>query len=493
MRMNTTSRRHLIPLTLILLLGFWLRVHELGRDGLRLDEAGQALAAIQPTVAGMLAIERTHAMAMPLDYLGTRLAAQIGLTELVLRYPSAVWGTLSIALVYLLARRLRLSPAVGLVAAFFLALSPNHIYYAQELRFYASLQAWSLAATIAMIPALRYPTTRSWVLFGLVAAVGAYFHPYVLLTAVFGAVYLLMIALRDRAIDRRAWIGLISTTLILGAVFLPAYLYFGTQQTYEFEALQWTGTWDRFLLGGLDWTNRINTAPTTLATVWAVTNLLLMGAGLWRVLSQRPRNLMVISLVLSLFLSTALIVITTVARGYWLLPRQIIHLSPVLMILAAIGVVWLADLIGRHDSPSPRPMAWQVIVPTLVVLLVLVAGYEKLEAHYTAPRATGREVAQTIMATHSGVEPIWMIPRFEAQSYLFYLLRDGRAELGSQLVPSSLDQLGDQLAGAEGPQYLAVATGLLPEQLAELQQLGFVSVPTQPNERPSRYQLFIRP
>ena len=134
----------------------------------------------------MLAIERTHAMAMPFDYLITRATAGLSDAEFVLRLPSAAWATLNVALLYALTRLLIGRRTEALLVAFLLALSPLHIAYAQVLRFYASLSAFYVLACLLLYRAIRRPTPGRWTAFGVATLVGAYFHPFVLTAPVNG-------------------------------------------------------------------------------------------------------------------------------------------------------------------------------------------------------------------------------------------------------------------------------------------------------------------
>lgn len=59
-----------------------------------------------------------------------------GFSEIALRMPSVIFGTLTVAAVYFLGREL-FSKRAGLFASLLLALNPLHIYYSQEARMYA--------------------------------------------------------------------------------------------------------------------------------------------------------------------------------------------------------------------------------------------------------------------------------------------------------------------------------------------------------------------
>mgnify|MGYP001083484688 CR=1 FL=1 len=95
-----------------------------------------------------------------------------GESDLVLRFPSAAFGTLIVPLLYVMGRRLR-GRRTGLLAALFGALSPFYLWYAQEARMYTMLTALGLCALYALWRAVT-EQRRSWgKLFLLSAALAA--------------------------------------------------------------------------------------------------------------------------------------------------------------------------------------------------------------------------------------------------------------------------------------------------------------------------------
>jgi len=140
----------------ILLLAFVLRVYRLDIQSLWYDEAVTAQVAAQ----GVAELTRWTAddIQPPLYYYlvagWTRLA---GRGEWALRFPSVFFGTLTIALLWALARRLfgrgtrgRLS---SLAAAALAGLSPLYVYYAQEARMYTLLTFLAGLAGYALLRA----------------------------------------------------------------------------------------------------------------------------------------------------------------------------------------------------------------------------------------------------------------------------------------------------------------------------------------------------
>ena len=476
-------------LVALLLLSFALRLRGLGRDGLHLDEAGQAWAATQPTLPEMLAIERTHAMAMPFDYLITRAMAQLSDAEFVLRLPSAAWATLNVALLFALTRRLIGRRTEALLAAFLLALAPLHIGYAQVLRFYASLSAFYALACLLLYRALSRPTPGRWLAFGAAALVGAYFHPFVLTVFVNGAVYFLLAGITRRA-NRVALIRFGVTGLLVGALFLPGFLVFGAHQQYDFDTFQFSGTLERVILSGLDWTTTLYNAPTPLATAWLWANAALAALGLLALLARR--RALALSLALGAILSVGLIVAAVTLRGYWLLPRQLFHLTQVGIFLAAVGMGGVARGVTAWIGNRRGQRAARVVLLAGVAIFFAVAAWAELGGRYATVTSTGREAAAALLTHYRPGAPVYIIPGYERQSLQVYLDRPDAAPPGIQVQPATAEALAATAASQDGPIFLALLSAGTPEELAAYEALGFTVVFDDPSLSGRRYMLLLR-
>ncbi|HRO91435.1 MAG TPA: glycosyltransferase family 39 protein, partial [Promineifilum sp.] len=134
----------LLILLLLILLGYWLRVHNLDAfsfwtdEGLTPERSGYAIAQILRNdilIQGVVTTD-THP---PLYYLILHLTRQLfGLSDFAFRYPSVLFGVLLIPLLYQLGRRMG-GRAVGLIAALLAAVNPLQVYYSQEARMYSLL------------------------------------------------------------------------------------------------------------------------------------------------------------------------------------------------------------------------------------------------------------------------------------------------------------------------------------------------------------------
>jgi uncharacterized membrane protein len=146
------STQHAV-LLIILLLSFALRVYRLDAQSLWYDEAVTAQVAAK----GIAELTRWTAedIQPPLYYYAvagwTRLA---GRSEWALRFPSAFFGVLTVALLWVAARRLLGGEAgrwAAGIAAWLAATSPLYVYYAQEARMYTLLTFWGVLAGYALL------------------------------------------------------------------------------------------------------------------------------------------------------------------------------------------------------------------------------------------------------------------------------------------------------------------------------------------------------
>ena len=118
---------------------------------------------------GLLERFSTREAHPPLYFLQLKAWHALHMRSLVnLRANSALWGTVSLCLVYLAARFYGGEPA-GLLALGFLVFSPLHLAYSQEMRPYAMAMALGLAALLAL-------EHRRWIALGLFWTALLYTH-----------------------------------------------------------------------------------------------------------------------------------------------------------------------------------------------------------------------------------------------------------------------------------------------------------------------------
>ncbi|MDZ7746780.1 MAG: glycosyltransferase family 39 protein [Halobacteriales archaeon] len=142
----TRPRRLLVP---VVVLAAAIRFAGLGAESLWIDEIITVRFLAEYTPLELLTVIPSQQPHFPPYYVFLDLwSGLFGRGAVRLRFPSAVAGTLSVPVAYLLVRRLYTAPA-GLLAAATLAVSRYHIADAQEVRMYAFVTLGVLASTYA--------------------------------------------------------------------------------------------------------------------------------------------------------------------------------------------------------------------------------------------------------------------------------------------------------------------------------------------------------
>jgi hypothetical protein len=168
-------RLETIAIGAALLAGWALRLYHLGAQSFWYDEGTSITVAPRdvPTILANAAAD----IHPPLYYLLLHAwVALAGVTEYAARFPSAVAGVLTVAIVARLGRDLLPRPG-GLAAALLAAAAPLPIWYSQEARMYALATALGALATLLLLRALARPSIGLWLAYGL-AIVGTLYSHY---------------------------------------------------------------------------------------------------------------------------------------------------------------------------------------------------------------------------------------------------------------------------------------------------------------------------
>jgi uncharacterized membrane protein len=194
----------------VVLLGLAVRLFRLGAWDIGLDEAYSAHVAALPLgdLLGFVARDDFHP---PLYYVflhGWRMVA--GADEFWLRFPSVVFGTLSIGVVHRLGTEVA-DERVGLAAALLLALSPLHVFHAQDLRMYALLVLVGSTALLFFVQGVQRDRSGDWLAHALFLALALYTHygAFLLLAGEAVAVVALV-----RSFPLRRWLLSVSAALL---------------------------------------------------------------------------------------------------------------------------------------------------------------------------------------------------------------------------------------------------------------------------------------
>ena len=207
------AERRMAMLTATLALAAALRMLLLGQNSIWLDEA-VVVRATQTNwgdLFGLLQVSDAHP---PLYYVLVKAWVSVaGTSEVALRLPSVVFSVASVALTFMLARRV-CSNTVSLLAAFLLSVSPFQIMAGQEARMYPLLEVLVLASTLALVAATERGGLLRWAAYALAATLMVYTHYLSFLVLAAHGLWVLLTAPRQLG---RWLLGIVAAAIL----FLP--------------------------------------------------------------------------------------------------------------------------------------------------------------------------------------------------------------------------------------------------------------------------------
>ena len=164
-------------LLVVLLCGLLLRVYSLGTESLWVDE-GYQVSIVTASFAEMMNDLLYCDNHPPLYAFILRLwVALFGSSEVAIRFPSVIFGTLSIFIIYRIGAVL-FDEYVGIVAALIVAFSEFQIHYSQEARSLALLGLLSLLSYYYFIIYLKQRTWLTSVCYIIYTSLLMYTHIY---------------------------------------------------------------------------------------------------------------------------------------------------------------------------------------------------------------------------------------------------------------------------------------------------------------------------
>ena len=419
-------RRRLPRLAMIAILlgGFALRMQRLGVPSMWLDEMGQATPALRGLGAVLDAARRHHGAA-PLDYLLTWLALAVAHDDFVTRLPAALLGTLTIALVYLLATEV-FDELEGVLAALLLAVAPLHLRYSQEARFYALFACVAVASTVTLVIALRRSDRRGWVVYTLLLIAGLYSHYYMpLVVAAQGAGVLAArllpgrFPLPRRASPARALRGYLVSCAVAALAFLPWLFYavLHERRVPRGVAPEMTLDLARQIVTGLIVVGAPRDVGVEGWLPWLY--VALVAAGIVTGLARRHTRTATLSLALLVLLSPPAIVVALRWIAYFFEVRQVLFLLPFALILTAAGVTAVAEGAGRLTGSSRWEARLFPGITAFLTLLLIGPLWPASQAAQGAAREDWRGALHFVAASAAPDEVI-IVPGLGVDRYLGY-------------------------------------------------------------------------
>jgi mannosyltransferase len=212
---------HLAPVVGITALAAGLRLYKLGEWSFWIDEAITYFRARD--LAQLPVLRRSVSLLL------TQLALlNLGNAEWVARLPSVVAGVVTVPVLYLVARRL-FNPQVALISAGLLALSPWHLYWSQNARFYAFLLLFHTLALFFFYRGLEEDRPVDFAASAALLALGILERPLALFLLPVVGLYLMVVYLSVLRFHRPPGLRLgnlftfLAPTFVISLVLLTAF------------------------------------------------------------------------------------------------------------------------------------------------------------------------------------------------------------------------------------------------------------------------------
>ncbi len=152
--------KYSVALLLIVLIGLFLRVYQLGTESIWIDEA-YSISISKTSVLQIAAAVATEDANPPFyHFLLHYWMLVFGTSEFAVRLLSTLFGVLAIPMIYVVARQL-FNKQVGLVGAIILAVSYINIWYSQEARMYTLMVLLALLSMYFFLRLLQRSTLSS--------------------------------------------------------------------------------------------------------------------------------------------------------------------------------------------------------------------------------------------------------------------------------------------------------------------------------------------
>ena len=428
----------------IFMLGVGLRLYRLGHNLFWFDEVGVANAAGQASLRAALAVSQQYIMSMPLDYVVAWGVAQISRSEAVLRLPSVLWGSFTLLAAYFLYNELT-NRRTAALAMFLLALTPIHIRYSQELKFYAALGFFYVLAHYFVIIAVKKKEPRWWILFLLITMLGILFQVYTTLVLVNLTLWVVLSTNRKQP-DPRLWNSyVLSTSIVLIFAAFVIVLY-GKSPSYPSELFGFEPPWLVFG-GGLGW---IPFFPSSGAGfLFGALCMIFAVMGFISLLSKNADRLR-LAILPGILFQICLILAGDIVKQYFAHSRQFLILVPFMVLFTAIGMERTIQTLTDRVQPLHGRYYTAFLLSMCVFLF---AAVPVLSQYYRAKRTDVLAVVNWLLANWHDGDTVCVEPGYELSTFHYYLQRWGAEnkkpelmQMSEALVPFEMDACRQNLS-----------------------------------------------
>jgi uncharacterized membrane protein/tetratricopeptide (TPR) repeat protein len=364
----------------ILVLAFFLRFYHLGDRPLYQDEAVYTVPTAMKSVAYILSTN----FGSILYSLILHFLLPLGKTEFMARLPAAIFGFMSVWMIYSIGRGL-FGKKVAILAAFLSATSTQFIYFSKQARGYSGLLLFSLLSLHFFLSALKKNKRLDWVLYAITMAIAVQMHFFALVILPVHMFVFVFRLLEHRKLKLRAVKSIEAKKAALAfglSVALVLLLVF----SFYYPSRNWTEKENLFTMFPHSvkslLTGHLSLDPISFITdnlkrqldyysshVLFYTKLVLIFFGIFVAAKNKPREM--ILFISYILLPLLLFIFSNPPPVYLPADNKFIFIMPFLILLLAIGVTGVASVLAGGITKVVRNKSRNGLESTAFILLTL--------------------------------------------------------------------------------------------------------------------------
>lgn len=435
-----TSNTTLLILFFITLLGAYLRIHGLGSESIWLDEASTFRMSSVDSIATVWAnaIQDRHP---PLHFLVIHFVTMFSNSEFWLRFPSAVFGILTIPAIYLTADCL-FGKKEGLISAFILSISVVHIFYSQEARMYSQMVFFSLISVYFLYRSYSENKNWLWMGFSISAALAFYSFYYTVFVLVPLILFYCIVQLKDSYRGTKIVISDVENAkhfVLSMVVFLvlisPLIIPFVSQSISRTSG---SPTWGMSQSASF-FTSILQQFSIAGTGFYVLLFFFLIGSVfLFKDNKKREQSLLLGLLFILPFIASFIL-----AAKMPFSSRYLLFILPIYIVIISRGITGTSDFLFSPKKPSSKKNESDVVnmyFTTLVLLIILLLSFSSLSSYYSTLQKNDWRTATSYLGEISSPgDVIVFLPGYMTQPFEYYYSSDDRIIAGASSSETLMD------------------------------------------------------
>lgn len=400
-------RKEIFILISIIILSFLLRIYDLGGENLWFDESTSVIASKKPIVDIMSGEIGPN---LPLYYITLHFWIKLfGDSEFSIRFPSVIFGILSIYVIFKLGK-LIFDERIGILSAFITAISLYHIRYSQEARPYILFVFTILLSNYYFIKFLREKEKERKNIIGYIGSsiMMIYSHYYGIFYVIFQNIYYLFYQRRHITSNIKSW--MVIQGIILSSFILWISNLLRTVTGYENVIGKFYPTFN-FIYG----TFELFVGNGSILYIFMMT--IILGLIIRHNKKDIENYIFMIFWALIPFVVVYTITYTT-GNEYRYYSRYFIASFPAIILLFSKGIFNFIDIGINFDRIKKSALTMSMIS---IILSVVILQIPLIEGYYqNVDKEQWKDVANYIKENKKDGDMIILYPKFSATPFGYY-------------------------------------------------------------------------